>query len=107
MVVVPAATAVTIPVVALMVATDGVDDVQAADEVDGDVVASRSEVKPTQADKVPVMVGAVYTLNVAVVVQPLVFMYVRVVDPAATDVTTPVLDIVATVVSDDDQAVEG
>ena len=105
--VVPAATAVTIPVAASMVATDGVDDVQAADEVDGDVVASRSEVKPTQADKVHVMVGAVYTLNVAVVVQPLVFMYVMVVDPAAADVTTPALDIVATERSDDAQGVEG
>lgn len=104
--VVPAATAVTIPVAASIVATDRSDDVHAVGDA-AVVVAERLEVEPTQADKVPEIVGAAYTLNVAVVVQPLVFMYVRVVDPAATDVTTPVLDIVATVVSDDDQAVEG
>ena len=100
MVVVPAATAVTMPEAASIVATDKSDDVHAVGDA-AVVVAESVEVEPTQADKVPEMVGAAYTLNVAVVVHPLVFMYVIVVAPAATEVTTPVLDIVATERSDD------
>jgi hypothetical protein len=106
MVVVPAATAVTIPVAASIVATDRSDDVHAVGDA-AVVVAESAEVEPTQADKVPEMVGAVYTLNVAVVVQPLVFMYVMVVDPAAAEVTTPAEVIVATEVLDDAHGVEG
>jgi hypothetical protein len=98
-VVVPAATPVTTPavlIVAIPVLEDahGVVPCAVADPV-------KVEVNPTQADKVPLIVGKAFTVNVAVFVQPFVFIYVMVVVPAATPVTTPAVLIVAIPVLED------
>jgi len=53
-------------------------------------------VPPTQTVNVPAMVGAAVTVTVAVRLQPLLFVYVITLVPAATPVTTPVLLTVAT-----------
>ena len=50
---------------------------------------------PTQTALGPVMVGTALTVIVVVIEQPLLFVYVIVVDPAANAVTNPVLEIVA------------
>ena len=92
---VPAATPVTTPVL-LTVATVGVPDTH------GLVAAAVPEpvnvvVDPEQTVKVPVIVGKGFTVTVAVILQPLLFVYVITLVPAATPVTTPVLLTVATV----------
>ena len=50
---------------------------------------------PTQTALGPVIVGTALTVIVVVIEQPLLFVYVIVVDPAANAVTNPVLEIVA------------
>ena len=64
-----------------------------------------TELPPTQALNVPLIVGNALTVNVAVWVQLFVLRYVIVVVPAPTAVTTPVLETVATAVLDDVQGV--
>jgi len=87
-----------------MVATAVLDDVHG-------VVASavaepvKVEVSPTQALKVPLIVGNAFTVKVAVMIQPLEFLYVMVEVPALTPVTTPALVTVATAVLDEVQGV--
>jgi hypothetical protein len=56
-------------------------------------------VPPAQTDcGAPALaVGAAFTVTVAVILQPLLFVYVIMVVPPATPVTTPALDTVATV----------
>lgn len=56
---------------------------------------------PGHTDKVPEIVGRGFTVKVAVTRQLLVLVYVMVVVPAATAVTSPVLLIVATPELDD------
>jgi hypothetical protein len=68
----PPATPVTTPVL-LTVATPGVPDTH------GLVAAAvpdpaKAVVKPTQTDSVPVIVGAGFTVTVAVVLHPLLFV---------------------------------
>jgi hypothetical protein len=58
-------------------------------------------VDPTQTFNVPVIAGCAFTVTVAVLEHPLLLVYVIVVVPAATPVTTPVLLTVATPVLDD------
>ena len=69
---VPAATPVTSPAL-LIVATAGVAEVQG---VVAFAVAEpiKAVVDPIQTDNVPVMVGKAFTVTVAVVVQPLLFL---------------------------------
>jgi hypothetical protein len=52
-------------------------------------------VDPTHTALGPVIVGTALTVIVVVIEQPLLFVYVIVVDPAANAVTNPVLEIVA------------
>jgi hypothetical protein len=94
MMLVPGATPVTNPVV-LTVATDVVPDTH------GLVAAGVPEpfncvVAPTQTLSVPVIVGRALTVTVTVAAQPRLFVYVMMLVPAPTPVTTPVLLIVAT-----------
>jgi hypothetical protein len=91
---VPAATPVTTPAL-FTVATAGVPDTQ------GFVAAGVPDpvsgvVEPTQTVSVPVIVGAAFTVTVAVALQPLLLVYVIILVPVATPVTTPVLLTVAT-----------
>ncbi len=58
-------------------------------------------VEPSQTAVGPVMVGLGFTVTVAVLLQPLLLVYVMTVVPAATPVTTPVLLTVATPVLED------
>jgi hypothetical protein len=79
----------------LTVATPGVADTQ------GLVAAAVPEpvnvvVDPIHVVKFPVMVGAAVTVTVAVILHPLLFVYVITLVPAPTPVTTPVLLTVAT-----------
>ena len=93
MIVVPAATPRTVPdaeTVAMLVA----EDVQAL--VPGVPLPVNNVLPPTQADNVPVIVGLALTVKVAVDEQPALFKYVIVVVPAATAVTKPVVETVAT-----------
>jgi hypothetical protein len=69
MVVVPAAKAVTTPVLE-MVATAVLEEDHGLD-ADGLVVALKVEVNPSQALNVPEITGLALTVKVAVVVQPL------------------------------------
>ncbi len=76
------------------------------DEVHGLVAAGVPDpanviVEPSQTAVGPVMVGLGFTVTVAVLLQPLLLVYVIVVVPAATPVTTPVLLTVATPVLED------
>jgi hypothetical protein len=101
---VPAAIAVTTPAVET-VATPVLEDVQGVEAL---AVAEPVKVleEPTQADNVPEIVGNAFTVNIAVVVHPFVFMYVIVDVPAAIAVTTPAVVIFATPVLEDVQGVE-
>jgi pantothenate synthetase len=101
MIVVPAAIAVTKPVVETVAIV--VDE-----DVQGLVVAAvplpiNCEVAPIQADKVPVIAGPAVTEKVAVVEQPALFKYVIVVVPTVRAVTNPVADTVATFGAEDVQ----
>jgi len=58
-------------------------------------------VDPSQTTVSPLMVGSAFTVTVVVLVQPLLLVYVMVVVPAATPVTTPALFTVATPVLED------
>jgi hypothetical protein len=98
-VVVPAATAVTKPVVET-VATLGAEDVQAF-EVAAVPLPVNCDVALIHAESVPVIVGPAETVNVAVVVQPVLFLYVIVAVPAATAVTNPVEETVAILVAEE------
>ena len=69
MVVVPADTAVTTPVLE-MVATAGTEEDQGL-VASGLVVAVKVELNPTQALRVPDITGFALTIKLAVVVQPL------------------------------------
>ena len=76
------------------------------DDVHGFTVAGTPEpvnvvVDPLQTINVPVMVGFAFTVTVAVILHPLLLVYVIVVVPAATPVTTPALFTVATPVLED------
>ena len=71
-VVVPAVNAVTSPVFET-VATKPLDDVHGLD-VAGVAEPVNCEVPFTQAANVPVMVGNALTVNVAVIIQPLLFV---------------------------------
>ena len=91
---VPPATPVTRPL-PLTVATAGVADTHAFE------VAAVAEpvswvVNPLQTESVPVIVGKAFTVMVAVVIQPLLFVYVITLVPAETPVTMPVLETIAT-----------
>lgn len=55
---------------------------------------------------VPDITGIALTLTVVVLIQPLLLVYVMVVDPVDTPVTTPVLLMVATPVLEDNQGLE-
>jgi hypothetical protein len=96
---VPAETPVTNPVVEFTVATAGVADVQATAAGVPDPLSK--VVEPTQTDNVPVMVGSILTVTVAVLMQPKLFVYVIVLEPEARPETSPVELIVATVVFED------
>jgi hypothetical protein len=54
-------------------------------------------VDPAQTVSVPVIVGSAYTVTVAVILQPLLLVYVITLVPFDTPVTSPVLVTVATV----------
>ena len=100
---VPAATPVTNPV-ELTVATAVVPDAQ------GVVVAAVPDpvncvVEPTQTESVPVIAGTAFTVTVAVLMHPPLFLKVITLVPAATPVTRPVLLTVAIVVVPDTQGV--
>jgi hypothetical protein len=98
-VVVPAATPVTTPAL-LTVATPVLEDVHgftAAGVPDPVSVV----VDPTQTFNVPVIAGCALTVTVAVLLHPLLLVYVMIAVPAATPVTTPALLTVATPVLDD------
>ncbi len=95
-VVVPAVNAVTSPVFET-VATEVFEETHGL-VVAGDAEPVNCDVPFTQADNVPVMVGNVLTVNVAVTIHPLLFAYVIVVVPAVKAVTSPVFETVATVV---------
>lgn len=60
-------------------------------------------VDPLHNDKTPVIVGKEFTVTDAVLLQPLLFVYVMIAVPGFTPVTTPPLVTVATVVFDDVQ----
>ena len=79
MVVVPAATAVTIPVAASIVATDRSDDVHAVGDA-AVAVPDKLEVAPSHAVNVPVIIGNGLTLIVSLIIasQPLAFVTVTV-----------------------------
>ena len=72
MTLVPAATAVTTPVV-LTVATEVVADTQGFTAA-GVPEPVRLVVEPIQTDKVPVIVGSALTVTVAVIVHPLLLV---------------------------------
>src|ERR1035437_9070007 len=91
---VPAETPVTNPVL-LTVATDGVADTHALDAA-GVPEPVSCVVNPVQTFSVPVIVGSAFTVTVAVMVQPLLLVYVTTLVPAETPVTNPVLVTVAT-----------
>src|ERR1035437_7897558 len=91
---VPAETPVTNPVL-LTVATDGVADTHALDAA-GVPEPVSCVVNPVQTFSVPVIVGSAFTVTVAVMVQPLLLVYVITLVPAETPVTNPVLLTVAT-----------
>ena len=93
-VVVPAATPVTTPLL-VIVATDASLDAHGVLPA-GVPDPVRVTVLPTHTVEVPVIVGNAFTVTVSVMLQPLSFVYVIVVVPAATPVTTPLLVIVAT-----------
>jgi hypothetical protein len=101
---VPAATPVTTPVLET-VATPVLEDTQGL-EAAAVPEPVKVVVKPTQADNVPVIVGVGLTVTVAVMIQPLLLVYVIVDVPVATPVTTPVLETVATPVLEDTQGLE-
>ena len=69
---VPAATAVTTPVV-LTVATEVVAETQGFTAA-GVPEPVRLVVEPIQTDKVPVIVGSAFTVTVAVIVHPLLLV---------------------------------
>ncbi len=54
----------------------------------------------------PVIVGKAFTVTVAVMTQPLLFVYVITLVPAETPVTSPVLETVATPVFPDTHGLE-
>jgi hypothetical protein len=100
---VPAETPVTTPEL-FTVATPVEADIQ------GVVASAVAEpvnvvVVSTQTFKPPVIVGKSFTVTIAVVVQPLLFLYVIKLVPAETPVTTPELFTVATPVEADIQGV--
>jgi hypothetical protein len=93
-IVLPAATPVTTPVL-LTVATAGVPDTQGLDEA-GEPVAARFVVYPLQTVVVPVITGTATTVITAVALHPALLVYVIVVVPADMPVTKPALLTVAT-----------
>src|ERR1035437_6890390 len=101
---VPAETPVTNPVL-LTVATDGVADTHALDAA-GVPEPVSCVVNPVQTFSVPVIVGSAFTVTVAVMVQPLLLVYVTQLVPAETPVTNPVLLTVATAGVADTHALE-
>jgi hypothetical protein len=58
-------------------------------------------VDPAQTFNTPVIAGCALTVTVAVLLHPLLLVYVMIVVPAATPVTTPALVTVATPVLED------
>src|SRR5882672_9914121 len=99
MVVAPAATPVTTPAL-LTVATPVLDDVQGLTAAGAPDPVS-AVVFPTHTVNVPPIVGCALTVTVTVLPHPLLFVYVIVLVPAATPVTTPALLTVATPVLED------
>jgi hypothetical protein len=100
---------VTVPAL-IPVTTPALETVAIAvlDEVQGVVACGLAEpvkvdVLPTQATKVPVIVGSSFTVKLAVVIQSFVLRYVSVTVPTLTPVTTPVLETVAIAVLEEVQ----
>ena len=98
-VVVPGFTPVTTPAL-LTVATPVLEDVHGLTAA-GVPDPVNVMVAPSHTAVGPVIVGNAFTVTVAVLVQPLLLVYVIVVVPAETPVTTPALLTVATPVFDD------
>src|SRR6266480_975263 len=98
-VVVPAATPVTTPAL-LTVATPVFDDVHGLTAA-GVPDPVNVVVDPTHTVNVPVIVGCALTVTVAVLLHPLLLVYVIVVVPGPCPVTTPALLTVATPAFDD------
>lgn len=99
MVVVPGDTPVTIPV-ALTFATLVFEDVQGLTE-EGVPEPDNCELLDPQTLNVPVITGKANTLKDTVAEHPAEFVYVMLVEPIPTPVTTPVLETVATPVLED------
>jgi len=91
---VPADTPVTTPAL-LTVATAVVADIHGFTAA-GTPEPVRFVVLPTHAFNVPVIVGNAFIVTVAVMLQPLLFVYVITLVPVETPVTTPALVTVAT-----------
>jgi len=91
---VPAETPVTTPAF-VTVATPGVADTHGFTAA-GTPEPVKFVVAPTQAVNVPVIVGRAFIVTVAVILQPLLLVYVITLVPAETPVTTPALVTVAT-----------
>src|SRR5215831_9087748 len=94
MTLVPPDTPVTSPVL-LTVATAGVADTHGLTAA-GVPDPVSCVVDPTHTFSVPVIVGLGFTVTVAVMLQPLLFVYVITLVPPDTPVTSPVLLTVAT-----------